>query len=550
VTAPGSPGTSPGPAIDAASGALDGLRVLVVGAGRSGLAAARALVARGAVVTVSATEDPGVSAAAASAELELAALGARTAFGPGSPVVPPRGTQLVVTSPGVPPRAPLVIAAAAAGTPVWGEVELAWRLRPDRASGGGPAPWLGVTGTNGKTTTTQLLAGMLAAAGRRVVAAGNVGTPLVEVVTAPDAAALDVLAVELSSFQLHGTTTLALDAAVVLNLAADHLDWHGGPDAYAAAKARVYDRVRVAAVHNADDPATAALLARATPGRAAVVVATTLGVPAAGQLGLVDDLLVDRAFSHPHHGDVPGEGTVLASLADLAGLTGAADPAGLAGAADPADPADPPGPADTAGHPGGPPPHLVADALAAAALARSAGVPATAVAAGLRGSVLGPHRMATVAVHDGVRWVDDSKATNPHAAAASLAGSATVVWIAGGLAKGASYEDLVRSVRGRLRGVVLLGRDRGLVADALARHAPWIPVRDTGAAETGAMMRVVAAAAELARPGDTVLLAPAAASHDQFSDYAHRGDAFAAEVRARVGRRGAATTADAPAGSR
>ncbi len=548
MSASGTPGTWPGPwpdpAIDAASGALDGLRVLVVGAGRSGLAAARALLAQGAVVTVSATEDPAVSAAAAAAESGLAALGARTAFGPRSPAVPPPGTQLLVTSPGVPPRAPLLAAAAAAGTPVWGEVELAWRLRPLRAAGGGPAPWLGVTGTNGKTTTTQLLERMLAAAGRRVVAAGNVGTPLVEVVTAPDAPELDVLAVELSSFQLHGTTTLALDAAVVLNLAADHLDWHAGPDAYAAAKARVYDRVRVAAVHNADDPATAALLARAAPGPAAVVVATTLGVPAAGQLGLVDDLLVDRAFSHRGHGDVPGEGTVLASLADLAGLAGPADPA------DPAGPADPPGPADTDGHPGGPPPHLVADALAAAALARSAGVPATAVAAGLRGSVLGPHRMATVAVHDGVRWVDDSKATNPHAAAASLAGSATVVWIAGGLAKGASYEDLVRSVRGRLRGVVLLGRDRGLVADALARHAPWIPVRDTGAAETGAMTRVVAAAAELARPGDTVLLAPAAASHDQFTDYAHRGNAFAAEVRARVGRRGAATTADAPAGSR
>jgi len=547
VSASGTPGTWPGPASDLASGALDGLRVLVVGAGRSGLAAARALLVRGAVVTVSATEDPAVSAAAAAVESGIAALGARTVFGPRSPAVPPPGTQLVVTSPGVPPRAPLLTAAAAAGTPVWGEVELAWRLRPDRAAGGGPAPWLGVTGTNGKTTTTQLLAGMLAAAGRRVVAAGNLGTPLVEVVTAPDAAALDVLAVELSSFQLHGTATLALDAAVVLNLAPDHLDWHGGPDAYAAAKARVYDRVRVAAVHNADDPATAALLARAVPGPAAVVVATTLGVPAAGQLGLVDDLLVDRAFSHPGHGDVTGEGTALASLADLTGLTGLTGPDG------PADPDGPVGPADRSGpdgHPGGPPPHLVADALAAAALARSAGVPANAVAAALRGATLGPHRMATVAVHDGIRWVDDSKATNPHAAAASLTGSATVVWIAGGLAKGASYEDLVHSVRGRLRGVVLLGRDRGLVADALARHAPWIPVRDTGAAETGAMTRVVAAAAELARPGDTVLLAPAAASHDQFTDYAHRGDAFATEVRAHVGRRGAADPADAPAGRR
>lgn len=466
--------------------------VTVAGAGVAGSAAARALLARGAVVTVvddrAPAPDPGARG--------LARAGATMRLGPGSSGTLPPGTGLVVTSPGWRPDAPLLLAAAAAGIPVWGEIELAWRLGAERP--GGRLPWLAVTGTNGKTTTVGMLAAVLEAAGLRVASVGNVGRPAVEAIGDPD---LDVLAVELSSFQLHGVSTVAAQAAAVLNLAQDHLDWHGGMDAYAAAKARVYDRVTRAAVTNDADPATAALLARARPATSAVVVSTTLRSPAPGQLGLVEDLLVDRAFP-----DVTGEATALASLDDLAHLGVGGVPAG----------------------------HTVADALGAAALARAHGVPAVAVAAGLRAFRPAGHRIAEVATVRGVRWVDDSKATNPHAAAASLAAFGSVVWIAGGLAKGASFDALVRAVGSRLRAAVLLGTDRGLIADALARHAPQVPVTLLDGTETGAvsdpMTAAVPAADALARPGDVVLLAPACASMDSFRDYVDRGEKFAAAV--------------------
>jgi len=181
--------------------------------------------------------------------------------------------------------------------------------------------------------------------------------------------------------------------------------------------------------------------------------------------------------------------------------------------------------------------HNVANALAAAALARAGGAPVAAVRTGLRAFAPDPHRNALVATIDGVAWVDDSKATNPHAAQSSLLAYDPVVWVAGGLAKGATFDDLVRTVRGRLRGVVLTGRDRDVIAQALARHAPDVPVVTAGTSETGVdvMRQVVAAAAGLAEPGDTVLLAPGCASMDQFRDYAARGDAFAAAVREQTG---------------
>ena len=218
-------------------------------------------------------------------------------------------------------------------------------------------------------------------------------------------------------------------------------------------------------------------------------------------VGVVEDLLVDRAF-------IPERQT---SAAELCAVGDLASPA----------------------------PHVVANALAAAALARAHGVPQVAVRDGLRSFRIDGHRIATVATHDEVTWVDDSKATNPHAAQSSLQAYDPVVWVAGGLAKGARFDDLVAAVRGRLRGVVLLGRDRGVIADALSRHAPDVPVIDTGADETeagsGPMERAVEAAARLARPGDTVLLAPGCASQDQFRNYGERGDAFAAAVRRHIG---------------
>ena len=459
-----------------------GRTVLVAGLGVSGAAAARALLIAGAHVRLTDAATPDVLT-------ELTAAGASW-LGPLDSV--PSGIDLVVTSPGWRPDAPLLVDAARAGVEVIGEPELAWRLRALAADGTAP-PWLAVTGTNGKTTTVTMLEAILLAAGLRAVAAGNVGRPLVEVVTAraeDGAPAYDAVAVELSSVQLHWSSSLAPAAAAVLNVADDHTDWHGSFTAYRDAKARILARAPVA-VADAGDPVAAALVA----GHAAPVT-VTLGEPAVGQLGVRDGVLVDRAF---------GDDVVLLDRAAL----------------------QVPGP------------HNTVNALVAAALARAIGVDPAAVARGLSGFSGGAHRNVLVGTVGGVDYVDDSKATNPHAAGASLAAYPRVVWIAGGLLKGADVDPLVAAVADRLAGVVLLGRDREVIATSLARHAPAVPVvtvasgdDDRVDTDAEAMMRqIVVAAAQLARPGDTVLLAPAAASMDVFRDYAHRGRAFAEAVR-------------------
>lgn len=464
----------------------EGVRALVTGFGVSGFAAADTLQHLGAhVVVVDEAEPQGPRLE--QAEL-LQTLGVDLRFGPGSTATWPDDVDLVVTSPGWRPTSDLLTEAAARAVPVWGDVELAWRLRGDD-----PAPWLAVTGTNGKTTTVQMLEQILLAAGLRAEAVGNVGTPVLDAVMDP--AGRDVLAVELSSFQLHWTSSMSARAAAVLNIAPDHYDWHGGADAYAAAKGRIYEQAQVACVYNVADDATRRLVERADVVEGCRAVGFTLAIPEPGMVGVVDDLLVDRAF-------VEERATSAAELCALSDLDDAS-------------------------------PHNVQNALAAAALARAHGVPPVAVRDGLRAYRLGPHRISTVATADDVRWVDDSKATNPHAARASLRSFDSVVWIAGGLAKGAEYDDLVPAVAERLRGVVLIGADRDLIARALERHAPAVPVVVVeGGDDAQALMdRVVAAAARLARPDDTVLLAPAAASMDQFRDYAHRGDAFAEAVK-------------------
>ncbi len=374
---------------------------------------------------------------------------------------------------------------------MWGEVELAWRMRPRE----GAAPWLTVTGTNGKTTTVQMLASILGAAGLRACSAGNVGTPLLEAVLHPEP--FDVLAVELSSFQLHWSQSIAPRASVCLNVAPDHVDWHGSMEEYAAAKGKVYERTEVACVYNVQDDATRRLVEAAEVQEGCRAVGFTLGVPGLSEVGLVDDVLADRAF-------VEQRRTAAAELATLDDLRGNLPSA---------------------------PPHLVANALAAAALARAHGVPAGAVRAGLRTFTPEPHRISEVGTVEGVRWVDDSKATNPHAARASITAYEHVVWVAGGLLKGADVDDLVVAAADRLRGVVLLGADRAAIADALGRHAPDVPVVDVERTDTGAMDLVVREALGLAHEGDVVLLAPAAASMDMFSDYGARGDAFVRAVR-------------------
>jgi UDP-N-acetylmuramoylalanine--D-glutamate ligase len=453
---------------------LAGSRVLVAGAGVTGKSVTKALVSMGALVTVT---DGNAERLA-----ELDGLGAELVPGLS---IPPEGTSLVVTSPGWRPSSPLLVAAAEAGVDVIGDVELAWRVGQTREK---PPVWLAITGTNGKTTTVGMLEAMLRAAGVDAVACGNVGFAVIDAVLAGH----EALAVELSSFQLHWSNSLAPKASVVLNLAEDHIDWHGSMEAYAADKGKIHQRSATVVRNLADE--WSVRLAEENAPEDAVKIGFGLVSPLPGELGLVEDLLVDRAFvpDPAHHAEE------LAELGDV--------------------------------RPFGP--HNVSNALAAAALARAYGVDTASVAKGLREFKPGAHRAVEVAEINGVRYINDSKATNPHAAAGSLRSHTDVVWIAGGQLKGASVDELVASIAGRLRGVVLLGVDSPVIAAAVARHAPDVPVQRLLSGDDEVMTAAVSAAGAMARPGDVVLLAPAAASLDMFRDYAQRGDAFAEAVRA------------------
>ncbi|MGW4883536.1 UDP-N-acetylmuramoyl-L-alanine--D-glutamate ligase [Streptomyces sp. TR1341] len=459
---------------------FQGKHVTVAGLGVSGIPAAKALHARGAIVTVVNDGDDARSREQAEG---LEALGITVRLGDGATL--PEGTELIVTTPGWQPGKPLFQAAAEAGVPVWGDVELAWRLRgPDAA------PWLAVTGTNGKTTTVRMLAAILEAAGLRTAAVGNIGVSLLDVVLGEET--YDVLAVELSSYQLHWAPSLRAHSAAVLNLAPDHLDWHGSMAAYAADKGRIYAGNQVACVYNVADKATEDLVREADVEEGCRAIGFTLGTPGPSQLGVVDGILVDRAFVENRQKNAQ----------ELAEVSDVRPPA----------------------------PHNIANALAAAALARAFGVPAQAVRDGLRSFRPDAHRIEHVADLDGVAYVDDSKATNTHAAQASLAAYESIVWIAGGLAKGATFDELVAASAKHLRAVVLIGADRALIREALARHAPEVPVVDLDRTDTGAMLQAVTEAKRLAVAGDTVLLAPACASMDMFTNYNQRGDAFATAV--------------------
>jgi UDP-N-acetylmuramoylalanine--D-glutamate ligase len=466
---------------------LIGREVWVAGLGMTGQSVISLLTAHGAKVTAVDSRDDAERrdiAERLAKDGVAVSLGAQ-ALGPGARPAP--GTGLVVTSPGLRPDTPLLANAAAMGIEGIGDVELAWRLRPVLADGT-RQQWLAVTGTNGKTTTVRMLAAMLADAGHRGIAAGNVGTPILDIVTDPEP--YEVVAVELSSFQLYWSATIAPLAAVVLNLAAHHLDWHDDIESYAAAKAKIFAPGTIAICNAQDARSTAmadAALA-AQPG-ASRKVAFRLGAPGLDELGVADGWLVDNAFA------------VNARLAETSAVRPAA-------------------------------PHNIADALAAAALARAYGDPPEAIAGGLTDFVPEPHRISLVAERSGVAYIDDSKASNPAAAAASLASFPSIVWLAGGLFRGSDtdLDALVATAAPRLRAAVLIGTDRARFARALARHAPKVPVTELVSTETGVMDEAVAQAAAVAQPGDTVLLAPAAQSWDMFHDYPARGRAFAAAV--------------------
>lgn len=481
------------------------LRVAVLGLGVTGFAAADTLAELGARVVVVAD-----SADDQRREL-LTVIGA--SFVPtaeGEAALTRLDPELVVVSPGYHPDHPLLLWAAGRGIPVWGDIELAWRLRDKVVrSDGTPAEWILITGTNGKTTTTQLTATMLAAGGLRAAPCGNVGVPVLDAIRDPGG--FDVLVVELSSYQLHwmhqpqnAGGAIAPLAAVCLNLADDHYDWHGSAAAYRDAKAKVYENVRVACVYNLADAATRTMVEDAEVQEGARAIGFGTGIPGPSDVGIVEGILVDRAFLD----DRRNAALELATMDDLAG-------AGLAA------------------------PHSVQNVLAASALARAADVPPAAIREAIRGFRVDAHRTELVAEVAGISWVDDSKATNAHAAAAALSAFPSVVWIAGGQLKGVDPAPLVAAHAQRLRAAILVGADRLALREAFARHAPGVLLIEVDEAETGGVMpAAVRAAASVAQPGDVVLLAPSAASFDQFADYADRGRRFAEAVREHLGRTG------------
>jgi UDP-N-acetylmuramoylalanine--D-glutamate ligase len=380
------------------------------------------------------------------------------------------GRHLLVVAPGLHERHPMIQAALAAGVPVWSDVELGARLAR--------APMVGVTGTNGKSTTAELAAAMLSASGLHTVAGGNLGLPLIEAALARPAP--EALVVELSSFQLRFCHGLHLAAGAWLNFAPDHLDWHGDLAAYAEAKARIWanQTPRDWSLYAADDPVVASYMAHAT------------GTPVPFGVGRV-----------PPGGLGVEAGIVLSRVEGYEGPLWRAAALRLPGR------------------------HNLANALAASGLALALGAHPAAMARAVAAFRPAPHRLATVAEVRGVSFVDDSKATNPHAAARALAAFPRVVWIAGGRNKGLAFDELAAEARAGLVGAVLLGEAADELAWALDRAGYDGPV-----VHAASMGEAVTVAFSLAEPGDTVLLAPACASFDMFSSYAERGEAFAASV--------------------
>jgi UDP-N-acetylmuramoylalanine--D-glutamate ligase len=433
-----------------------GDRVLVLGLGISGEAAARHLLRLGADVTVADRADD-----AAIRDRAATLAGARAALGAAAEEDLVTDRDLVVTSPGVPERAPALVAARDAGVPIWSEVELAYRMAR--------APIIGVTGTNGKTTTTGMLAGALTEAGYRATAAGNIGRPLVDAAVED----LQVIVAELSSFQLRHIVGFRAPVGVLLNVADDHLDWHGSFDAYLAAKARLFENQTEddVAVHLDNEPC-----------RRAVAGARSRRVPFAADRLPAGGAGVDGGWI-----TVP-EGRV----AEASGLRAPGAPA-------------------------------LANALAAAAAACAYGAAPLAVGRALTSYEPLPHRMELVADVGGVAYIDDSKATNPHAVLAALDGMEHVVLIAGGRNKGLDLSVLAAAA-GALRRVIAIGESAAEIEAAFA--AAGVAVE-----RASGMDDAVARGAAAATAGDTVLLSPGCASFDMFADYKARGEAFRAAVK-------------------
>jgi len=449
---------------------LDGKRILVAGAGVTGAACARVLAKQGSVVTL--------------VDEKITTLEGFTVITPER--VDFSNFDLLLVSPGWREDHPVVLAARAARIALINEVDLAWSLKPAGQK------WLALTGTNGKTTTVELAAAMLRSGGLSAVACGNVGTTVIETVDSNEK--YDFLVLELSSFQLHWLEDAQFLSSAILNIAQDHVDWHGSFDAYAKDKISILDK-SMTAILNADD---GEIVSRTTHWQGRKVF-FSLDTPAPGEIGVVEELLVDRAFVVD-----PQEAAMISELNEVKPTV----------------------------------PHNVSNALAAAGLARTAGVGHESIRSAIAEFTPGRHRIEKVLEHNGITWINDSKATNPHAASASIMSALSVVWIAGGLAKGASMGELIERVKSRVRVAVLIGEDRDLIAAELSARAPHIeivrvdaPSEYTKGAQNNALMEaVIRSAQKRAVAGDTVLLAPACASMDQFISYGDRGDRFTAAV--------------------
>jgi UDP-N-acetylmuramoylalanine--D-glutamate ligase len=457
---------------------LEDKRILVAGAGVTGLAVARALTAQGADVSFA---DEKVEQIAG---YEVTTPDAVTAD----------DFDALMISPGWREDHPLVILARANKKEILNEIDFAWSVKNEKAP---QQKWLALTGTNGKTTTVEMVEHILVSAGYSATACGNVGKTVIESVLSSEN--YDYLIIELSSFQLHWLEDAHFASTAILNIADDHVDWHGSFDAYAKAKVSILDK-SATAVLNGDDGEVVSRTSHWL-GRK---VFYSLDTPAPGELGVVEELLVDRAFVADAQ-----EAELFAELLEITPSV----------------------------------PHQVSNALAAAGLARTIGVSHEEIRTGLATFKPGRHRIEEVATINGVKWIDDSKATNPHAAAASILSHLSVIWIAGGLAKGASMSPLIERVSSRLKAAILIGHDSALIEQALREKVPQLPIYridppqgySKESVDNLFMESIVGQALDICVSGDAVLLAPACASMDQFKSYGDRGDRFHAAVKKVVG---------------